>query len=230
MARSKKPYAAPRVETMEVEEREISIADLILTYTEEDNPNRMDPEAFLGLCESIKQNGFLQPILVRRDTDGSLWVVDGHHRVHASTRADRKTIKAVVVSNVTAAVSRALGIGLNRYRGDQVLTRTAEILAEVANEGSIGKEELAVMAGFSAKALDVLLAANIETPELELPDNERAGSQDEGGAAKPFVLEIRFESKEEYALAKRKLTKASGTTKDLAVGLLTVLGEARGGS
>lgn len=230
MARKqKKTDAAPTtlVDTMKVEEAEVAIADLILTYTEDDNPNRMDPEAFLGLCQSIKDNGFLQPCLVRRDRDGSLWVVDGHHRVAASLRAGRTHVRVVIVSNVTAAVSHALGIGLNRYRGDQVLTRTAEILKEVAAEGVLQLDALAVMSGFSSKALEVLLASDLETPELDLSDDQGQARDDEG-TDRPFVLEIRFTSKEEYQLAKRKLKKASGTTKDLAVGLLAVLGE--GGS
>ena len=42
---------------------------------------------------------------------------------------------------------------------------------------------------------------------------------------KPFVLEVRFERKEDFQLVRRKLKKAAGASNDLGVGLLNVLGE-----
>ena len=77
------------------------------------NPNqpRKDfPKAELEqLAESIRQNGLLQPIVVRRDRDGYV-LVAGERRWRASKMAGLRTIPAIVqdYSAKDGAVGRSL--------------------------------------------------------------------------------------------------------------------------
>ncbi|TAJ26116.1 MAG: ParB/RepB/Spo0J family partition protein [Nitrospirae bacterium] len=65
-------------------------------------PNRYQPRkefaepALVELSESIKQNGLLQPILVRRKGDGIFELIAGERRLRAAKIAGLQTIPAIV--------------------------------------------------------------------------------------------------------------------------------------
>lgn len=221
----RKKTEAPTLEPLDLRTHTavVPIASLMRTYTKDENPNHMDADAYAGLVATIRRNGFLQPILVRQDDDGALTVIDGHHRLDATIECGRATIEAVVLCGVDAARAHLLGLGLNRYRGDMHLGRASAILRDVNLTTEIAFDDIVVTSGFSDRELRAMLEtpAAPENMDLELPDEKL----DDAAPARPFVLEIRFERKEEFQLARKRLKKAAGKGGDLAVGLLAVLGE-----
>ena len=65
-------------------------------------PNRYQPrqrfidEETSELCESIKKNGIIQPILVRRKGDGMFELIAGERRLRAAKQASLQTVPAIV--------------------------------------------------------------------------------------------------------------------------------------
>lgn len=57
-----------------------------------------DDEDMLSLEEKIKEDGVLEPIIVRPDKDDMYEIVAGHRRVHASKKLGLKSIKALVTN------------------------------------------------------------------------------------------------------------------------------------
>ncbi|MFQ5924335.1 MAG: ParB N-terminal domain-containing protein, partial [Anaerolineales bacterium] len=68
-----------------------------------------DEQEILQLAESIKQNGILQPILVRRKGDGVLELIAGERRLRAAKLAGLSQIP-IVIRTSTDEQSMALAL------------------------------------------------------------------------------------------------------------------------
>ena len=106
-----------------------------------------------------------------------------------------------------------------------MVARTAEVLQSVNVESDITFDDLVITTGFDEKELRALLERSLDVPEVELELPDDSAFNDDTAPPKPFVLEVRFERKEDFQLVRRKLKKAAGASNDLGVGLLNVLGE-----
>lgn len=182
------------------------------------NPNVMTPEAFEGLKESIRQNGFLQPILVA----GSL-IVDGHHRTDALLALGyTETIVWALPMDTPMEVVNILSLGMNRLRGFVSLDAAESLLRELVDDGA--SEEALVATGFS----DSDIASIFEDADPE-PTSLSSGARADDAILpeKPHVLELRFATAEEKKQAARGLRKASGKSKDIGQGLLLLLSTQR---
>ena len=197
----------------------VRLENLVLV-PDEDNPNKMSAERFASLKAFIREGGFLQPILVSRREDNLTYdVVDGKHRVVALRELGLSYVHAVV-RRMTADQIRAYRIAMNRLRGDVDLTIAAGAMTEMLATG-LGMDELAVMTGFTEPEVADLVAQS--EPHILADAGDVA---DEPTVAdRPFVLELKFSSRHQLVTVKRKLRKAGGTTRDMALGLLNVLGE-----
>jgi hypothetical protein len=195
----------------------IAIDDII---TDEDNPNVMGPEAFAGLTHLIKERGFLQPVLVTKDADGKPHMADGHHRMEAAKLLGYTHIPAVIGGAEVMADRFAVGVGMNRLRGELDLAKVAA--------GLVGLGEAALgLTGFSQDELDTLLASTEEAGDdmIEAVPPPEDEPPPEDGEAKAYVLEIAFDDREMFKKAKRGLKKAAGKGKELRWGLMRLLGE-----
>ena len=56
----------------------------------------VDDEKMDDLVESIKENGIINPVLVRPDDEGTYEMISGHRRLHAAKRAGLQKIPAIV--------------------------------------------------------------------------------------------------------------------------------------
>lgn len=82
---------------VELENRETSEIPIVKIATNPYQPRReFDAEKLAELTESIKRHGVVQPVLVRKISDGSYQLVAGERRLRASQAAGLKTIPAVV--------------------------------------------------------------------------------------------------------------------------------------
>lgn len=81
----------------EINEKEIVRLDLKKVYPNEAQPRKVfDEEKIKILCESIKNYGVLQPIVVKPDDNGKYMIIAGERRFRASTMAKQDHIPAII--------------------------------------------------------------------------------------------------------------------------------------
>jgi ParB-like chromosome segregation protein Spo0J len=175
----------------------VRIADLSVT---EGNPNVMDPKDLKRLTESIRQEGFLQPILVRRTGAGKLEVIDGCHRLRAVEKLGYEEVLAVVTES-DEETATALRIGMNKLRGRLDLARVASDAADLFDMGW-SLESLA-LTGFSPEELDDLISST-KVDDADIPKLDDLGEP--AGVSRSWSLELSFRTKRDRDRARRKLT------------------------
>lgn len=75
----------------------------------------VDDQDQADLVASIRELGILSPIVVERDDDGALWVLDGHRRLAAAVELDLPTVTVVARQDEDqAALARALVMNVRR--------------------------------------------------------------------------------------------------------------------
>jgi hypothetical protein len=205
--------------------------DELRTPDPADNPNKMTDVEFALLQEAMSKatdgDEILQPVLVVSSDDTMYDVVDGSHRVQAARLLGWKHVECKVVLAADGwdrARIIAYRLGMNRNRGHIDLGMAAAVMTELKMDGWSAGDM--VVTGFTADEIAELTKGVDSDAEL-LADVGAPDVEDDPGAAadKPFVLEIEFRNREDFVLVKRKLRKAAGKSKDLARGLLAVLGE-----
>ena len=134
--------AAPMPESAEVQRLRV---DAIV-------PNRYQPRQMFaphelaGLTESLKQNGLLQPILVRRKGDGIYELISGERRWRATKDAGLETIQAVI-RNCGDEESIVLALVENLQRADLNPMEMARAYHRMMNEFGLTQDIIAQQVG-----------------------------------------------------------------------------------
>ena len=111
-------------------------------------PNRFQPRQQFSevelaeLTASLKQNGLLQPILVRRKGDGIYELIAGERRFRAAKLAGIQKIPALV-RNVSDQESMVLALVENLQRDDLNPMETARAYQRMLNEFGLTQEAIA---------------------------------------------------------------------------------------
>ena len=184
------------------------------------NPNVMGDDMFARLTEAIKRFGFLQPVLVRQDKDGTYVIVDGVHRVRAAKAVGLTAVPCIITSS-SKSEATALQVGMNRMRGDLDLSRVASAFCEMVADGW-SKEELGVT-GFGPDEVNELLKATTDNVEEEVMQGSSDLEPTEPAPDKEWKLELQFETKQELQKAKRTLRKLAGKGNELGTGLTKLI-------
>jgi hypothetical protein len=184
------------------------------------NANRMEPARFEHLRQALERDGFLQPVLVRRD-GAQYEIVDGHHRVEAARALGLASVPAVI-TDVDANTAARLAIAMNRLRGDLDLTTVGQVFADLIDAGV--DPLLLEGTGFTKDELNDLLEmaeqdADDVMTSITPPDTEASPTSG------TFVLEVEFDAQADLVRAKKALKRAAGKGNSLGAGLLAVLGE-----
>lgn len=139
-----------------------TVGKVILLSTDEIAPNPAQPrqefdlDALNGLSESIKLNGVLQPILVRRTapdkSDKPYELISGERRLRASMLCGNETIPAVVMDS-TARQSAVYAILENIQRKDLNLFEEAAALRTLVVEWGVTQEEAAAKLGMAQSTI-----------------------------------------------------------------------------
>ena len=130
---------------------------LIELATDKIVPNPAQPrkdfpkEELEQLAESIRQNGVLQPVLVRRDRDRYV-LIAGERRWRASRMAGLRTIPAIV-QDFSAKDSAVLALIENMQRSDLNFFEEAAAIYALMRDRSMTQEETARRLGMSQPAL-----------------------------------------------------------------------------
>lgn len=127
-------------------------------------PRRIfDDEALLGLADSIRARGILQPIVVRPLAGGHYELIAGERRLRAARLADLQVVPAIV--RETADDERLeLALIENTARADLNPVEEARALATLVDDLGLTKEEVGRRLGRSRAAVSNLIRL------LDLPD------------------------------------------------------------
>ena len=188
------------------------------------NANKMEPGKYQALKLSIQKKGFLQPVLVVR-LKGAVEryrIVDGHHRIKA-LRELGEVYADAIVADLTPEDIEALGLGMNRARGELDLSISSDILISLGDVGWTPDDLL--ITGFSAGELEDLMHLEasiqdlVEGLEKEKPEKKQKTS---------WHLKIPFKSRETRDAVEYSLQKHSIEGEVLGDTLLRLLDRASG--
>ncbi|MFO7572383.1 MAG: ParB/RepB/Spo0J family partition protein [Gaiellaceae bacterium] len=124
---------------------------------------RFEPEAASGLAASIRHQGVLQPIVVRRRDEGGFELIAGERRWRAARAAGIPTLPALV-RNVEDGESLLLGLVENVAREQLSPVEEARAYASLVDEFELSLGEVAERVGRSKSAVSNRLRL------LELPE------------------------------------------------------------
>ena len=113
-----------------------------------------DLEALKGLSDSIRVNGVLQPVLVRKSDSGDhpYELISGERRLRASKLCGNETIPAVIMDS-TARQSAVFAILENIQRRDLNLFEEAAALRTLVVEWGVTQEEAAAKLGMAQSTI-----------------------------------------------------------------------------
>jgi ParB family chromosome partitioning protein len=124
---------------------------------------RFEPEAAAGLTASIRLQGVLQPIVVRRRVEGGFELVAGERRWRAARSAGMRTLPALV-RDVADRDSLLLGLVENVAREQLSPVEEARAYASLVDEFELSLGDVAERVGRSKSAVSNRLRL------LELPE------------------------------------------------------------
>ena len=131
------------------------------------NPNQprrsFDEQTLLGLAESIRIRGVLQPVLVRPLAGGRYELIAGERRWRAAQMAELEMIPALVRPHDDAA-SLELALVENMAREDLNPVEAARACAALVEELGLSREDVGLRVGRSRVAVSNLIRL------LDLPD------------------------------------------------------------
>jgi len=126
-----------------------------------------DDEGIGELAQSIRDNGVLQPILVRPVEDGEFELVAGERRFRAAVEAGLRTIPAVV-RRVTDKESLEIALIENLQREDINPVECAQAYRRLMDEFGMSQEQVAEKVGKSRSAVaNTVRLLNLPLPILQ---------------------------------------------------------------
>jgi ParB-like chromosome segregation protein Spo0J len=214
---------------------ELAVTNLPITKVTPNpwNPNKQTERQYAAEMESICDNGFVMPIIVRKHPEkkGYYEIVDGEHRWKALQQiavenkkgkgnvpslVENKEIPAIVLS-IDEAKAKRLTVIMNETRGRADLTSLGTLLAELAPE--LG-DDLIIGLPYTPEQLNEILdIAKFDWTELETPiDGEELYTQEEEAYKVVAVLDNETQLKWQNAMALKKQEFPSDSK--VAAGLL----------
>lgn len=128
--------------------------------------NETNQEALEELADSIKQQGVLQPIIVRKQASGAYEIVAGERRWRAAQMTGLKTIPAVIKELTNDQVAK-ISLVENLQREDLNAMDQARGLQRLQMEFELSQGELAKAMGKSRPSIANLLRLNKLSEEAQ---------------------------------------------------------------
>ena len=133
------------------------------------NPQYLTERQMTALKDSIQRDGFLAPIVVRKQKHGKLYeILSGNHRKMAVAELGHETIPCVELLDCSDAQAARIAVNMNTVHGDPTPELIAPFLADL-DEALLRTIHLddALLAG--CMEFDATLAERLKS--LELPDS-----------------------------------------------------------
>jgi ParB-like chromosome segregation protein Spo0J len=171
------------------------------------NPRRISEAELEALTRSLRQFGFVQPVLARRD-DGI--VIGGHQRLVAARRLGFTSVP-VIWLDLTPEAARVLGLALNKISGSWDDALLARLLADLAADPVVDVS----LSGFDEDEIGDLLRS-LETREK----GERVEAFDLDEAIEEATRNPRTQRGELWRLGDHRLLCGDSTSADDVARLL----------
>ena len=131
------------------------------------NPRKIDTEQLNDLVRSLKQFGFVDPLVVRSEDN---MIIGGHQRYEAAKLLKYKTVP-VVQLDISENDAKVLNVALNKISGEWEEDKLTSLLAELKDMDDVDE----LLTGFDKDEIDDLLA-DLEpveglTDEDAIPEN-----------------------------------------------------------
>ena len=134
-------------------EHKISTLKISLVDPKSDQPRKyFDKEALEELAESIRENGLLQPILVREYGSGRYQIIAGERRFRASKLAELTEIPAIILDKSDKEVAQ-IALIENLQREDLNPIEEAMAFKALKDEYDMTQEDLSFKLGKSRSAI-----------------------------------------------------------------------------
>lgn len=149
--------------------------------TDPDQPRKFfDPESLAELSISIHQKGVLQPILIRKDQEGKIYLVAGERRLRAAKMAGLEKIPAIL----TKGNPLEIAIIENLQRDNLKPIEEAEALGRMIDQYSYIQEQLALVIGKAQSTISETLSLN------RLPDSIKNEARNSEKYSRRTLVEI----------------------------------------
>jgi|TARA_R110000824_G_scaffold121963_1_gene278499 DNA modification methylase len=139
----------------------IDLIDPEILKTANYNPRQISRDELNKLVKSIKQFGFVDPALVRREDN---MIVGGHQRVKAALELKLKEIP-IVYLDISENDAKLLNVALNKISGEWDDDKLTTLLSELKFFDDVDE----LLTGFDENELDELLA-DLEEPKEGFTD------------------------------------------------------------
>jgi len=165
-----------------------------------DQPRKFfDKESLNELAASIKQKGVLQPVIIRKDTNGNIYLVAGERRLKAAKIAGLDKIPAIITKGNPAEIA----LIENLQREDLKPIEEAEALSRMMNEYTYTHEKLAAVIGKARSTITETLSLN------KLPEQIKEECRRADNYPRRLLVEIAKQKSEEIMKALFKKVKDS---------------------
>lgn len=160
--------------------------ELALIEAGEKQPRQVFDETKLHeLAESLREQGLVQPVIVRKRSDGRFELIAGERRVRAARLLEWKTIPAVIKEATDAQVLE-WALVENLQREDLNPLEMAEAYTSLRKELGLTHEQIATRLGISRSRVTNTMRL-LELPQ-EVKDLLRTGELTEGHARALLAL------------------------------------------
>ena len=122
-----------------------------------------DETALAELAESIKQNGVIQPIVIRQEKDNELYLVAGERRLKAAQLSGLKTIPAILTEGNPIEIS----LIENLQRENLKPVEEAEALEKMIEEFHYTQKDVARVIGKARSTVAEILSLNRLPEEIK---------------------------------------------------------------
>lgn len=132
------------------------------------NSNRVSAEMEVRLEASIREFGFIRPIVCRALADGSLQIIGGEHRARKAVEMKIESIPVVVLQGVSDARAKAMGLADNGRYGEDDALKLQAIL------GGLDADLLGLLPFDEQDLAGIFAASTIDLDNLGFDDKDDA--------------------------------------------------------
>jgi len=163
----------------------------------------IDPDALQDLAESIKAQGLVQPIVVRRIEGGNYELIAGERRWHASQIAGLHTIPAII-RDIPDQAAAAMSLIENIQREDLNPLEEALAMSRLISDFGLTHQQTAESVGRSrASVTNLLRLIDLQDKTKELLDQRQL---DMGHARALLALDGQLQIETAQKVAKNQLS------------------------
>jgi len=173
------------------DKRQFALLETARIIASPDQPRRQfDEQGLTDLADSIRQNGMLQPLLVKAK-NGGYELVAGERRLRAALMIGLEKVPAVLIDGISRQEQMQLALIENLQREDLNMMELAEGYARLINEYALTQEDLAQRVSKDRSTIANTLRL-LNLPE-EIQQQIRSGKISPGHARALLALESREE-------------------------------------